>query len=232
VTDENWPSVKLRLEHQEARVRNRYIRSYICIAFVLMSALSMLAQSDRVEVQRRDGLQQQVSDGSQPILTATLGESPAISEAGSESELPDSPSAAKADAPAATPAPTPAAAPAVKSGFHGAPPAGLGGPLEADSSVADRNYLMLTGGMFGASIANAELTIRCLEVHASCNDVPSSLNSRLALYGIGIPADIGVAYLSYYMKKKHSHIWYVPSAVVTGANIFLGVRAYRWTNDK
>jgi hypothetical protein len=214
--------VNLRLEHQEARVRNRYRRSYVCIAFVLVSALSVLAQSDRIEIQRRDGLPQQVADGSQPRLMATLG----------ESELPDAPSSAKADAPAATPAPTPAAAPAVKSGFRGAPPAGLGGPLEADRSVADRNYLMLTGGMFGASIANAELTIRCLEVHTSCNDVPASLNSRLALYGIGIPADFGVAYLSYYMKKKHSHIWYVPGAFVTGANIFLGVRAYRWTNDK
>jgi hypothetical protein len=232
LTDENWPFVKLRLQHQEARVRNRYRRSYVCIAFVLVSALSLLAQSDRIEVQLRDDLQQRVGDGSQPWLTATLGESPAIPEAGNESELPDAPSSAKADAPAAAPAPTPAAAPAVKSGFRGAPPAALGGPLEADRSVADRNYLMLTGGMFGASIANAELTLRCLQVHASCNDVPSSLNSRLALYGIGIPADLGVAYLSYYMKKKHSHLWYVPSAVVTGANLILGVRAYRWTNDK
>ena len=33
-------------------MRNRYQRSYICIAFVLASALSLLAQSDRMDIQR------------------------------------------------------------------------------------------------------------------------------------------------------------------------------------
>ena len=138
--------------------------------------------------------------------------------------------------PPAPPSPTrqpqiPAASPVVKRQSHGAPPAALGGPLGVDRTVADRNYLALTGGMFGASIANAELTIRCLQVHASCNDVPSSLQSRAALYGIGIPADFGIAYLTYHMKKKHSRIWYVPAATVTVANVFLSVRAYRWMHD-
>ncbi len=53
-------------------MRNRYIRSYVCIAFVLVSALSLLAQSDRNEVQQRDDLQQQVADGSQARLTRWL----------------------------------------------------------------------------------------------------------------------------------------------------------------
>jgi hypothetical protein len=76
------------------------------------------------------------------------------------------------------------------------------------------------------------MTVHCLQKHFSCNDVPSSLKSRAALYGIGIPADLGIAYLSYFMKKKHSSIWYVPSAIVGGANLFLGVRAYRWSQDQ
>jgi len=210
-------------------VRKRYRRSYVCIAFVLGSALSLLAQSDRVEVQSGDGVQLKASTQS-PLLSATLGEAPAMGSASNESELPDTPSAAKADASNADPTPTPA--PAIKRESHGAPPAAIGGPLSPDRSVADRNYWLVNGGMLGASVANAELTVRCLEVHASCNDVPSSLNSRAALYGIGIPADLGVAYLSYYMKKKHSRIWYVAPALVTGANMFLAVRAYRWTNDK
>src|SRR5271154_5901836 len=167
----------------------------------------MLAQSDRMGVQR-DDLQLKVNVPSQALLAATLVEEPSVGRSGSESDLPDAPSSTKPDASAADPA----ASPAVKRDSHGAPPAAMGGPLTPDRTVADRNYLLLTGGMFGASVANAELTIRCLQVHASCNDVPSSLNSRVALYGIGIPADFGVAYLSYYMKKKHSHIWYVPSA--------------------
>jgi hypothetical protein len=204
------------------RVRKRYRSGYIGLAFVLASAIGMLAQSDRLEVQTKDG--SQASDAGQLLLTAR-NEAPAI---GNESELPDAPSSAKADASNADPV----ASPVVKRESHGAPPAAIGGPLSPDRSVADRNYWLVNGGMVGASIANVELTVRCLEVHASCNDVPSSLKSRAALYGIGIPADLGVAYLSYFMKKKHSRIWYAAPAVVTGANMFLAVRAYRWTNDK
>jgi hypothetical protein len=222
----DWPFAKLKLEHREERVRNRYKRSYICIAFVLVSALSLLAQSDHLDVQRADDRQGK-SDLSRPLLTATLVEAPLIDSVSNESELPDAPSSTKPDASSADPAPSPA----VKRESHGAPPAALGGPLGVDRSVADRNYLLLTGGMFGASIANAELTIRCLQVHASCNDVPHSLQSRAALYGIGIPADFGVAYLTYYMKKKHNRIWYVPAALITGANVFFAMRAYRWMND-
>jgi hypothetical protein len=85
--------------------------------------------------------------------------------------------------------------------------------------------------MFGASVFNAEMTLHCLKEHPDCNDVPPSFRSRTALYGIGIPADLGVAYLTYFMKKKHSSMWYVPAAVVTGANLFLGMRAYRWSQD-
>jgi len=42
---------------------------------------------------------------------------------------------------------------------------------------------------------------------------------------------LGIAYLTYHMKKKHSRIWYVPATLVTGANAFLSVRAYRWMHD-
>jgi hypothetical protein len=226
-TGEDWPFAKLKLEHQEEKVRNRYRRSYICIAFVLLSALSLLAQSDHIDVQRWDDLQLKVGDASQPLLAATLAEAPVLGGVSSESELPDAPSTTKSDASTADPA----ASPAIKrESFQGAPPAAMGGPLGADRSVADRNYLLLTGGMFGASIANAELTIRCLK-QGTCAYVPSSYRSRTALYGIGIPADLGISYLTYYMKKKHSRIWYVPAALVTVANVYVGVHAYRRTQE-
>ena len=85
--------------------------------------------------------------------------------------------------------------------------------------------------MFGSSIVNTELTLRCLNKHPSCNDVPANFRRRLDLYAVKIPAELGFAYLTYYLKRKHNHMWYVPAAVVTGANVFLGVRAYRWTQD-
>jgi len=208
-------------------VRNRYQGSYICIAFVLASALSLLAQSDRMNVQRRDDLQPKVSDDGEPQLAAMLTEAPSVSGVSGDSDLPDAPSATKPDASTADPS----ASPAIKRESHGAPVAAQGGPLWVDRSVADRTYLALTGGMFGASIANAELTVHCLNRHASCNDVPPSLQSRAAIYGIGIPADLGVAYLTYCLKRKHNHIWYVPAAAVTGANLFFAYRAYHWTQD-
>ena len=207
---------------------NRYMRSCICIAFVLVSALSLLAQSDRMEVKRGDDLQLKLSDRSRPLLTAALVEAPAVGNVSNDSELPDAPSSTKPDASTADPS----ASPVVKRQSHGAPPAALGGPLGVDRAVADRNYLVLTGGMFGASIANAELTIRCLQQHPSCNDVPRSLQSRAAIYGIGIPADLGVAYLTYCLKRKHNHIWYVPAAAVTGANLFFAYRAYHWGQER
>ena len=216
VTNVNWSFTKLMLEPQEARVRNPYRSFNICTVLILTSALSLLAQDGR-ELQ---------GDTAQPLLTASVDASPAVGSASNDSGLPDAPSAAK---PASAPDPT--AAPAVKRESRGAPPAALGGPLSVDRSVADRNYLLVTGSMFGSSVADAELTIRCLQQHPSCNDVPSSLRSRVALYGIGIPADLGIAYLTYHMKKKHSRIWYVPATLVIGANAFLSVRAYRWMHD-
>jgi hypothetical protein len=207
-------------------VRNPYRRFNICIAFVLVSALSLLAQSDRIDVQ--PSYIQLQGNPAQPLLTAKLDESSSKGSASNESELPDAPSATKPDASPAEPA----ASPAVKrESPHGAPPAAMGGPLWVDRSVADRSYLLVTGGMFGASIVNTELTLRCLNKHPSCNDVPASFRSRVDLYGVGIPAEFGIAYLTYYMKRKHNHMWYVPAAAVTGANLFLAVRAYRWTQD-
>jgi hypothetical protein len=226
VTNVNWPFAKSKLEHQEERVRNRYRRFNICIAFALASALSMLAQSDHTDVQRRDNFQLQ-GDPSQSLLTAKLIDYPVIGSISNESELPDAPSAAKSDTSTGD-----AASPStIKKESQGAPVAAQGGPLWVDRSVADRNYFMVTGAMFSASVVNAELTMHCLDRHASCNDVPNTLSRRMALYGIGIPADLGVAYLTYYMKRKHSHIWYVPAACVTAANLFFGYRAYHWSQE-
>jgi len=207
-------------------VRNRYRKLNICIAFVIAAALSMKAQSYGIAADGQVKVHPQ-GNPAQLLLTARLDESPVVGSASDVSELPDAPSTAKPDTSTADPA-TPAVR---RESSHGAPPAAQGGPLWVDRSVADRNYLLVTGGMIGASIVNTELTMRCFTKHASCNDVPSFFQRRLVLYGIGLPADLGVAYLTYYMKRKHSHLWYVPAAVVTGANVFLGYRAYHWTQQ-
>jgi hypothetical protein len=202
-------------------------RSYVCMAFVLASALSLLAQSDRTDFNRQNGFQVK-GDTAQGLLAANLGEFPAIGSASNESELPDAPSSTKSDGSITDSSGSPAVK---RESSHGAPPAATGGPFWVDRSVVDRNYVLVTGGMIGSSILNTEFTMSCFAKHPSCNDIPSFFHRRLVLYGIGLPADLGVAYLTYYMKKKHNHLWFVPAAVVTGANVVLGVRAYRWANQ-
>lgn len=206
-------------------MRNRYSKTVI-IAFVFASAFSLQAQSEGNDARRMDNFQPQ-GHSAYVLLAARFDESPENSAR--NGALPDAPSATSSDA---TNAGAPMPSPVAKNESHyGAPPAAVGGPLWGDRSVMDRHYFLFTGAMFGASVMNAELTLRCLNKQATCNDVPHALHSRAALYGIGIPADLAVSYLTYYMKKKHSHIWYAPSAAVTGANVVLGIRAYRWSQD-
>ena len=110
--------------------------------------------------------------------------------------------------------------------YQGAAPAARGGAFGADRNVMDWKYSSLTGAMFSASVANAELTQRCM-AEKTCSFVPSAVSGRAAMYGIGIPADFAVAYLSYRLKKGHNWFWIVPEAIVTGANFYVAAHSWR-----
>ena len=99
-----------------------------------------------------------------------------------------------------------------------------------EGRVADKKFWGVTGAMFGASVADVELTQRCQKI-GTCSYVPKSINSRMAMYGIGLPADAAVMYLTYHLKKNHRSMWYVPSALVTAANVYVGVHAYHRTQQ-
>jgi hypothetical protein len=120
VTGEERPFAKLKLEHREERVRNRYKKSYICIAFALASTLSLMAQSDRLDVQGWDNLQSNANPASQPLLIARVTEAPVVPSVSPESDLPDAPSTSKPDTSTADPAPPP-----VVKREHGAAPAAM-----------------------------------------------------------------------------------------------------------
>lgn len=151
-----------------------------------------------------------------------------------DSGFPDAPSAsqsaansAQTDQGQATPQPDPASARAPNRRFpEGAVPAATGGSLRFDWDVTGRSYWGLTGAMFGVSIANAELTQRC-EKEKRCDFLPSILSSRGGMYGIGIPADIAIAYMSYKLKKNHHKWpWIVPEAMSTGVNLYVGLHSW------
>jgi hypothetical protein len=110
---------------------------------------------------------------------------------------------------------------------QGAVPAASGRSFQFDKDVADQRYWDMTVAMFGASIANAELTQRC-EEEKRCSFLPPVLSNRTGKYGIGIPSDLALAYIGYKLKKRnHKWIWVVPEALSTSVNLYVGIHSWR-----
>ncbi len=128
------------------------------------------------------------------------------SPAPAASSYPDAPSAVK----------PPGEMGAEQAGFRAPAPAATGGL----SRAIDGKYMIAMSAMFASSIANVEETNSCLEQH-TCSFVPVAFRSRWALYGAGIPAELGFAYLSYKLKEHRHRWWFVPAMVVTGANSYV-----------
>jgi hypothetical protein len=180
---------------------------------VLTSGIPLLAQSSHLLLSP--------SHGSELSLSGSLIRPASLDASGGD--LPNAPSSDNAAAPANAPAPV------TKQSWIGAVPAAKGGEFRYEGRVADRNYWISTGAMFAVSIANVEATHACL-ADAQCNWVPSAFTRRRNMLMVGIPADVGVAYLSYYMKKKRSRIWSVPEGLVTGMNALVCIHdAHRAT---
>jgi len=139
---------------------------------------------------------------------------------GAEAESPPAPAASSyPDAPSAVKAPGAPGVPemgAEQAGFRAPAPAATGGL----SRAIDGKYMVAMSAMFASSIVNVEKTNTCLEQH-TCSFVPVAFRSRGALYGAGIPAELGVAYLSYKLKEHRHRWWFVPAMVVTGANSYV-----------
>jgi len=144
-----------------------------------------------------------------PLLAAPLlaqtGAPPAQTEVAArlDAPLPDAPNPEPRSAPLAVQRPTP------------------GGTQWVD---VDREFVMATSVLFGSSIANAELTTRCIN-SGFCTAVPGPLRSRGALYGVGLPADAGVTVLGYLLKHGGHRWWFVPAALVTAGNSIYAVHA-------
>jgi len=136
-----------------------------------------------------------------------------------ESSLPDPPSASAEGAPAVPPELAPPVSPGSS---RGPAPAGRGGWSEWPA--ADAKLWGMTGLLGASSIANVELSLRCTWQH-SCAYVPVPLRRRAALYGIGLPTDAGLSYLTLRMKADRSRFWWLPDALATAANAYVGVHA-------
>ena len=95
----------------------------------------------------------------------------------------------------------------------------------ASSPIADAKFWGVTATMFGATVANVELTSRCRE-QRTCQLAPLPMKTRASMYGVAIPADIGLAVLSYKLKKSHRW-WAFPIVASTMANSSIAVYSGR-----
>lgn len=104
------------------------------------------------------------------------------------------------------------------------PPPAASAPVLMGSEALDSRFVAVNELMLTSSIANVELTTRCMNSGA-CADVPGPFRSRAALYGIGLPVEFGVAVLDYRLRRSGHRWWFVPAAIVTVGNVIYGVHA-------
>lgn len=95
---------------------------------------------------------------------------------------------------------------------------------EVSLGIFDKPFAAASAGLVGSTIANAEAIGRCEP--KACQDVPGALRSRAALYGVGIPLDFGVGYITYRLRQSRYHRWwYVPMGIVTFGNVIYAAHA-------
>jgi len=97
-------------------------------------------------------------------------------------------------------------------------------PPQATVGAFDRHFTIAALAVIASSVFNAEMILRC-EPEA-CQAVPAVLRSRGGIYGVAIPADIGIVYISNRLRRtRYNRMWYVPMLVVTVGNVVYGAHA-------
>lgn len=129
------------------------------------------------------------------------------------------------DAPSATREPEPPSPVSRRRQYSAGVAASGRGGLGLERQSGGWAYWTLTSAMFASSIVNAEYANKCIDQN-SCTSIPDPFRSRAAMYGAGLPAEAGVAYLTAYLKGKGKRWWFVPAAAVTAGNIYV---AHHWS---
>lgn len=100
-------------------------------------------------------------------------------------------------------------------------------PVPVGSISIGTPFWVANGALLGSSIANAEMITRCRPT--SCLSIPDAIRTRGALYGIAIPASIGMTYISYRLKRSGTRMWIVPVALLTAGNLVYAWHAAQWS---
>jgi hypothetical protein len=176
---------------------------FLCLMLLLLSAI-VFAQDSPASSLRSAHVGQGRKDGSASLLQiANVEDNPSLHKTNA---LPDAPGRPLEGLSSAAPPET---------------------PVRAGSRAANSPFWIASGMMMTSTIVNAEAIARCRP--ASCTAVPDAIRSRGALYGIGIPASIGVSYMGYRIKRGGSKWWIVPIAAVTAGNAVYAWHAAQWS---
>jgi hypothetical protein len=92
--------------------------------------------------------------------------------------------------------------------------------------VVDKKFLILTGIATGLTIADFEMTQRCLGKRTCVESDPLMPTSRAGMYASSAPVNAALYYWSYRWKKQGKKLWWLPTvaaiashAVGVGTNI-------------
>jgi hypothetical protein len=97
-------------------------------------------------------------------------------------------------------------------------------PPQATVGGFDRHFTIAALALIASSVFNAEMILRCEP--KACQAVPAILRSRVGIYGVAIPADIGIGYISNRLRRtRYDRMWYVPMVVGTVGNVVYGAHA-------
>jgi hypothetical protein len=184
-----------------------------CFVFALSMGQMALAQTAPKNAPAI-AAEEQVSNDVE-LLPLAVPENPVLTAAAiNVPSLPDAPSALTPQVPAQEQA-IPAKRPAVDLNAPPAMNSPLGGPFWISNTL-----------LMASTVANIEMIMGCRA--SSCQMVPDSIRNRGALYGIGIPASLGVSYISYKLKRAGTRWWILPVAVFTAGNVFYAAHAAQW----
>ncbi len=102
-------------------------------------------------------------------------------------------------------------------------------PVLAQAQEADRNFWLLTGASFAATIVDIELSQSCINRY-TCREINPIFKNRkrLGIYSISLGATGGYALMGYWLKKKELTIWYVPQLTLIGVHSFGATWALRY----
>jgi hypothetical protein len=84
--------------------------------------------------------------------------------------------------------------------------------------VIDKKFLALTGIATGLTIADFEMTQRCLGKRTCVEADPLMPTSRAGMYASSAPVNVALYYWSYRMKAKGKRLWWLPTAAAIASH--------------